>query len=163
MTDEDSGEPTEQSTSDTRELTVSRIVEAPPDRVYEAFVDPDELAQWMHPPGATCEVHHFEPEVGGSYRITMRGETPDGGEYSHSYGGAFEELVPGERIVQTESPEAEDSGMSGEMTVTITFDGVPDGTAVTVRIEIPAAWPDDAIGGWEAALGNLARLVTQDG
>lgn len=158
MTDEDNGGTTEQRTSETRELTVSRVVEAPPDRVYGAFVDPDELARWMHPPGATCEVHRFEAEVGGSYRITMSGQTPDGSEYSHTYGGTFEELVPGERIVQTESPEADGSGMSGEMTITITFDHVPDGTEVTVRIEIPAAWPDEAIGGWEAALENLAGL-----
>lgn len=163
MTDEDHGDTTEQRTDKTRELTVSRVVEAPPDRAYEAFVDPDELAKWMHPPGATCEIQRFEAEVGGSYRITMRGETPDGSAYSHTYGGTFEELVPGERIVQRESPEADGSGMSGEMTVTITFEDVPDGTKVTVRIEIPAAWPDEAIGGWEAALGNLEQLLAEDG
>lgn len=49
--------------------------------------------------------------------------------------------------------------MSGEMTVTITFEEVPDGTEVTVRLEIPAVWPDEAIGGWEAALENLDGLL----
>jgi uncharacterized protein YndB with AHSA1/START domain len=159
MTDEDNGDTTASVTSETRELTTSRVVEAPPERVYEAFTDPDELGQWMHPSGATCEVHHLEAEEGGTYRITMSGETPDGNEYGHTYGGTFEELVPGERIVQTEAPESDGSGMDGEMTVTITFDDVPDGTEVTVLLEIPATWPDGAIGGWEAALGNLAARL----
>lgn len=150
---------TDGATNETRSLTTSQVIEAPPERVYRTFVDPDELAQWMHPPGANCEIHHLDADEGGTYRITMSGESPDGTEYSHTYGGTFEELVPGERIVQTESPEADDPGMAGEMTVTITFDDVPDGTEVTVLIGIPAAWPDEAIGGWEAALGNLAELV----
>ncbi len=158
MTDHDTEESTDSEPDATRSLTTSRVIDAPPQRVYEAFVDPDELGQWMHPPGATCQVHHLEPEEGGTYRITMRGETPDGSEYSHTYGGTFEELVPGERIVQTEVPD-DDAGMPGEMTVTITFEEVPDGTAVTVRLEIPAAVPDEAIGGWEAALGNLAARM----
>ncbi len=153
----DDGGTTDSDTSETRELTVSRVVEAPPERVYEAFLDPDELAQWMHPTGFSAEVHHLEPEEGGSYRISMTGEAEAVAEHSHSYGGTFEELVPGERIVQTEVPEVD--GMDGEMTVTITFDDVPDGTEVTVLVEIPAAWPDDAISGWEDALGNLAELL----
>jgi uncharacterized protein YndB with AHSA1/START domain len=160
MTGNDDGERTDRNQTDTKELTVSRVIQAPPERVYRAFVDPDELAQWMHPPGANCEIHHFDAEEGGSYRITMSGETPDGDEYSHSYSGTFEELVPGERIVQKEVPEV-DGGMDGEMTVTITFEDVPDGTEVAVSIEIPAAWPDQAIGGWESALGNLAERLEE--
>lgn len=101
MTDEDDGDGRDSDTSETRELTVSRVVEAPPERVYQAFVDPDELAQWMHPPGADCTIHHLDADEGGTYRITMNGETPDGTEYSHTYGGTFEELDPGERIVRT--------------------------------------------------------------
>lgn len=155
MTDNDNGEPTNSTTSDTRELTVSRVIEAPPTRVYEAFVDPDELAEWYHPPGFKAEIHDFNAEEGGSYRISMTGTTEGNADYSHSYTGTFEELVPGERIVQTEVP----GGMDGEMTVTITFDEVAEGTEVTVLLEIPSGWPDEAIGGWEAALGNLAEVL----
>lgn len=46
--------------------------------------------------------------------------------------------------------------MSGEKTVTSTFEEVPEGTEVTEVLEIPAAWPDNAIGGWKDALDNLA-------
>lgn len=155
MTRETDGGSSDGAPSETRELAVSRVVEATPARVYEAFTDPDELGQWMHPPGATCEVHHLEPEEGGTYRITMSGETPDGAEYGHTYGGTFRELVPGERIVQEESFE----GMPGEMTVTVAFEAVPEGTEVTVVMAVPADWPDDGIAGWEAALGNLAERL----
>ena len=157
MTDDGNGRTTDGESSETRALSVSRVVEAPPERVYEAFLDPDELSEWMHPPGAACEVHHLEPETGGTYRITMLGERPDGTEYGHTYGGPFEELVPGERIVQTEVAESDES--AAEVTLTVTFAAVPDGTEVTVTMEIPVEWPDDGIAGWEAALGNLAALL----
>lgn len=156
MTDDTTSTTEDSEPTETRELTVSRVIEAPPERVYEAFVDPDELAEWMHPPGFSAEVHHLDPEEGGTYRISMQGESGEMADHSHSYTGVFEELVPGERIVQTESPEGEAGGMDGEMTVTISFDEVEDGTAVHVLLEVPAPWPDEAIGGWEAALGNLA-------
>jgi uncharacterized protein YndB with AHSA1/START domain len=157
MTTEDTHDRTDSETDETRELTVSRVIGASPDRVYEAFVNPDELAEWMHPHGFSAEVHHLEPEEGGTYRISMTGKAEGMEDYSHSYTGTFEELVPGERIVQTESPDG--GGMTGEMTVTITFDEVPEGTEVNVRIEIPTEWPDEAIGGWEAALENLDSFL----
>lgn len=156
MTTEDNSDSTPGEASETRELTVSRTVGASPHRVYQAFIDPDELAQWMHPNGFSANVHHLEPAEGGSYRISMTSEGEGMEDYSHSYSGTFEELVPGERIVQTESPDTEAGEINGEMKVSITFEDVPDGTEVNVRIEIPTEWPDQAIGGWEAALGNLA-------
>ena len=155
MTDESGGNEPNSATTETRELTVSRVVEAPPERVYEAFVDPDELAEWYHPPGFGAEVHDFDATEGGSYRITMAGQTPETEEHAHTYDGNFEVLEPGQRIVQRETPP--DAG--GEMMVTITFEDVADGTEVTVTLEIPAAWPDGAIEGWEAALGNLTERL----
>lgn len=156
MTDNDSGGTSNRNPNQTRELTVSQAIEATPTRVYEAFLDPDELVAWMHPPGFEAQVHEFQAEEGGTYHISMSGATEETAKHGHSYTGTFEELVPGERIVQTEVPDA-DTGMDGEMTVTGFFEEAPDGTEVTVRIEIPAAWPDEAIGGWEAALANLSR------
>lgn len=159
MTTIDTSDGTDSETTGTLELTVNRVIGASPERVYRAFVDPDELTEWMHPPGFSAEVHHLEPEEGGSYRISMTGDAEGTEGHGHAYSGTFEELVPGERIVQTESPDGDGGGMAGDMTVTITFDDVPEGTEVTVRLEIPATWPDEAIGGWEAALGNLEALL----
>ena len=155
MTDWNKGEAMGSKPDGTRALSVGRTVDAPPGRVYEAFVDPAELAAWMHPPGARCEVHHFEAAVGGTYRITMSGDAPNGNEWRHTYGGRFEELVPGERIVQTEVAEADDPDMAAEITVSITFDAVSDGTEVLVTMTVPDEWPADGIKGWDAALDNL--------
>ncbi|WP_458208052.1 SRPBCC family protein [Haladaptatus sp. NG-SE-30] len=153
----DDAEPTTQE----RSITVSRVIEAPPERVYQAFLDPDELAQWLPPTGFSAEVHHLEPEEGGTYRITFTGETEAFADYDHSFGGTYLELVPGERIVYTDEFETDDPEMAGEMTVTVTFEEVPEGTEVTAHQEgIPEAIPpSDANEGWNDSLSNLAKLV----
>lgn len=159
--DTNDGESTTETATDEQSLTVSRVIKAPPERVYEAYLDPDELAQWLPPTGFSAEVHHLEPEAGGTFRITFTGETPELAEYGHSFRGTYKELVPGERIVYTDVFEVDDPGMAGEMTVTITFEAVDDGTEVTVRqTGIPEAIPpEDAQAGWTDSLGNLAQLV----
>ncbi|WP_458207335.1 SRPBCC domain-containing protein [Haladaptatus sp. NG-SE-30] len=147
-----------------RSITVSRVIEAPPERVYEAFLDSDELAQWLPPTGFSAEVHHLEPEEGGTYRITFTGETEELADYDHSFGGTYVVLEPGERIVQTDAFETDDPAMAGEMTVTVTFEAMPEGTEVTVHQEhIPAAIPpEDANEGWNNSLANLAALLEAD-
>lgn len=166
MTNDNSGsEPTTNSEqNDSRSITVSRVIEASPKRVYEAFLDPDELAQWLPPTGFSAEVHHLEPEEGGTYRATFTGETEELAEYGSTFGGTYLELVSGERIVYTDEFETEDPEMASEMTVTVTFEEVPDGTEITVRQEgIPEAIPpSDASDGWNDSLGNLAKLVEED-
>lgn len=144
-----------------RTMTVSRIIEAPPERVYEAFLDPNELVQWLPPTGFSAEVHQLEPEEGGTFRMTFTGETEEFAEYEHSFGGTYRELVPGKRIVHTDAFETDDPAMAGEMMVTITFEAVPDGTEVTVLQEgIPEAIPpEDSHAGWTDSLGQLAGLV----
>ncbi|WP_323173299.1 SRPBCC domain-containing protein [Natrialba sp. PRR66] len=161
MTDIDNehGEPT----TDERTMTVSRVIQAPPERVYDAFLDPDELAQWLPPTGFSAEVHHLEPEEGGTFRATFTGETPEFADMGHSFGGTYQELEPGERIVYTESFETDAPEMAGEMTVTVTFEDVPDGTEITVRqAGIPEAVPpSDANEGWNDSLENLAAIVEE--
>ncbi len=165
MTDDNSGsEPTTNSDqNDSRSMTANRVIEASPERVYEAFLDPDELAQWLPPTGFSAEVHHLEPEEGGTFRATFTGETEALADQGHSFGGTYRELSPGERIVYTESFDTDEPSMAGEMTVTATFEAVPDGTEITVRQEgIPEAIPpSDANEGWNDSLGNLAALVEE--
>lgn len=144
-------------------ITVSRVIAAPPGRVYDAFLDPDQLAQWLPPTGFSAEVHHLEPETGGTFRITFTGETEELADYGHSFGGEYLELVPGERIVHTDAFETDDPAMAGEMTVTVTFEAVDGGTDVTVLQEgIPEAVPpEDANAGWNDSLSKLAALVEE--
>lgn len=159
----DDGQQTDNRTGE-RSLTVSRVIEASPERVYDAFIDPDELAQWLPPTGFSAEVHHLEPEVGGTYRMTFTGETEELAEYGSTFGGTYHELVPGERIVYTDEFETDDPEMAGEMTVRVTFEAVPEGTEVTVHhVGFPEATsPSDANEGWTDSLSNLAALVEED-
>ena len=163
MTTNGNGDDRQQSDTQTAErtMTVSRVIETPPERVYEAFLDPDELVQWLPPTGFSAEVHQLEPEEGGTFRMTFTGETEEFAEYSHSFGGTYRELVPGQRIVHTDAFETDDPAMAGEMMVTVTFEAVPEGTEVTVRQEgIPEAIPpEDSHAGWTDSLGQLAGLV----
>ena len=152
---------TGESSSETRSVTVSRVIEAPPERVYDAFLDHEMFASWYPPTGYTAEVHHLEPEVGGTYRMTFYGDADELADFEQSFGGTYRELSRGERIVYTDAFESDEPTMAGEMTVTITFVEVPDGTEVTVHQEgIPEAIPpSDANAGWTDSLGTLAEIV----
>jgi uncharacterized protein YndB with AHSA1/START domain len=144
-----------------RTMTTSRVIEASPERVYEAFLDPNELAQWLPPTGFSAEIHHLEPEEGGTFRASFTAETEEFADYGSTFGGTYQELVPGERIVYTESFETDEPSMADEMTVTATFEDVPDGTEIIVRQGgIPEAIPpSDANEGWNESLENLADVV----
>lgn len=146
------------TTNTTSTLRISRIIKAPPERVYNAFLDPDAYAKWLPPGGFTGKVHQMDAREGGTYRMTFA--SLDKTE-AHSFGGRYLELKPFERIVHTDAFETDMPEMQGEMRITITFAEVPGGTEVTVVQEgIPhVVPPEDARAGWSMSLENLARLV----
>ena len=151
----------ESSTDEGRSVTVNRVIEASPERVYDAFVDPDELAAWLPPEGFSCEVHEFDATEGGTFRMSFTADIEELEPYAHTFHGTYEELSPGQRIVYTEEFESDDPGMAGEMTTTVTFEKVSGGTEVTAhQAGIPENIPpQDANEGWNDSLGNLAELV----
>lgn len=153
----------QEGTSEERSLTVTRVIEAPSERVYDAFLDPDELSEWLPPDGFSAEIHEFESEVGGTFRMTFNAETDELEPYSHTFYGQYEELSPGERIVYTQAFESDDPGMAGETTTTVTFEEITDGTEVTVRQSgIPEGIPaEDAEEGWNNSLDNLTHLIAE--
>lgn len=148
----------ETTETETGSIEVSRVIEAPAERIYKAFLDADALAKFSPPAGYTARYDHADGEVGGTYRGTFT--SLDKSE-EHSFGGEYVELVPNERIVQTDEFETDAPEMQSEMTVTITLEEIEDGTEVTVRQEgIPKPIPEeDAATGWGMSLENLARLV----
>ncbi len=77
-----------------RELVTSRVIDAPRERVFEAFRDPERLARWWGPKGFTNTFQLFEPWIGGHWRYVMRG--PGGGEYRNE--STFEDLGWPEQI-----------------------------------------------------------------
>ncbi len=153
----------ETTTNEDRSISVSRVIEASPERVYNAFVDPDELAAWLPPEGFSGEIHEFDASEGGTFRMSFNADIEELEPYSHSFHGAYKELSPGDRIVYTEEFESDDPGMAGETTTTVTFEKVSGGTEVTVRQtgipdNIP---PENANEGWIGSLENLADVVEE--
>lgn len=140
-------------------VTLHRVLTASPEKLYRAFTEADALAKWLPPNGFTCTVHHLEAKVGGTHRMSFRNFTTGD---SHSFGGEYLELVPGERLVYTDMFDA--PGLPGEMRVTVTLKAVSVGTEVTIVQEgIPDAIPAEACTlGWQESLRNLAKLVEPD-
>jgi uncharacterized protein YndB with AHSA1/START domain len=140
----------------TNTIRLHRVLRAPPERVYRAFLDPDAMSKWLPPNGFTGRVHHLEAKVGGSYRMSFTNFTTG---HSHAFGGKYLELQPNERIVHTDV--FDDPNLPGEMKVTLTFKAVSVGTELNVVQEgVPAAIPAEACYlGWQDSLTLLARLV----
>ena len=142
--------------STTGTVTLHRVFRAPPDRLYRAFLDPDAMAKWLPPHGFTGHVLSMDARVGGRYRMQF---TNFSNGQSHAFGGEYLELVPGERIVHTDS--FDDPNLPGEMRTTITFRPVLVGTEVTaVQEGIPAVIPTEMCYlGWQESLQLLALLI----
>jgi uncharacterized protein YndB with AHSA1/START domain len=137
-------------------VRLHRVLLAPPERIYRAFLDADAMAKWLPPNGFTGKVHHMDATVGGSYKMSF---TNFGTGSTHSFGGRYLELVPNEKIRHTDT--FDDPKLPGEMTVTITLKKGSVGTELAIVQEgIPAAIPLDACYlGWQESLNLLAKLV----
>src|ERR1700744_6349301 len=136
-----------------------RVLATNPEKVYRAFLDADALAKWLPPNGFTCTVHHLEPKVGGTFKMSFRNFTTG---HSHSFGGEYVELVPGERLRYTD--RFDDPNLTGEITVTVMLKKVLIGTEVNIeQAGIPDAIPPEACYlGWQESLRNLAKLVERE-
>ena len=140
----------------THTVRLHRILRATPERIYRAFLDPDAMAKWLPPNGFTGKVHHMEPKVGGTFKMSFTNFTT---KKSHSFGGTYLELVPNERIRYTD--RFDDPNLPGEMQATITLKQVSCGTEMNVVQEgIPEVIPTEACYlGWQESLDKLKRLV----
>lgn len=140
-------------------VTLHRVLPAPPERVYRAFLDPDAMAKWLPPHGFTGRVLQMDARVGGGYR--MQFTNLSSGKVM-AFGGRYLELVPNERIVNTDA--FDDPNLPGEMHNTITLKAVSVGTELTVvQSGIPAAIPAEACYlGWQESLQLLTQLVSAE-
>jgi len=132
------------------------VLRTTPERLYRAFIDPDALVKWLPPNGFTGKMHHMDPRVGGTYKMSFTNFTSG---KSHSFGGEYLELVPHERLRWTD--RFDDPNLPGEMTVTVRLKKVSVGTEVNIVQEgIPDVIPPDACTlGWQESLTLLAKLV----
>lgn len=140
-------------------IRIHRVITAPPERIYRAFVDADAFAKWLPPNGFTARVHELDARVGGSYRMSFTNFTNG---QSHSFGGEYLELVPNERIRY--SATFDDPNLPGRMQTTITLKAVSCGTEMTATQEgIPEVIPlEQCYLGWQESIESLMRLVTPD-
>lgn len=117
----------ESSEDQERSFTVNRVIDAPAERVFEAFLNPDNLAVWTSPPGFEAMVEEGEPEEGGTFRIMNQGVTEETKPHSHPFIGTFQEFSKPEKIVFTDDSPVEQMGEGARITVTVTFKEVPTG------------------------------------
>jgi uncharacterized protein YndB with AHSA1/START domain len=140
-------------------VRLHRVLRASPERVYRAFLDPAAMAKWLPPYGFTCQVHHMDARVGGTFSMSFTNFSTNEG---HSFGGEYLELVPAEKIRYTD--KFDDPNLPGEMMATVTLAPVSCGTGLNVVQEgIPAAIPVEMCYlGWQESLAQLATLVEPD-
>lgn len=143
-------------TMSTGTVKLHRVLKAPAERVFKAFVDADAMAKWLPPHGFTGKVHYIDLRVGGSYRMSFTNFSTGA---SHSFGGEYLEIVPSRRLVHTD--RFDDPKLPGEMRTTIGFTPVSCGTELGIVQEgIPAPIPVEACTlGWQESLALLAQLV----
>ena len=137
-------------------IRLHRVLAAPPERVYRAFVDPGAICKWLPPNGFTCTVHELDAKVGGRYRMSF---TNFGTGNSHAFGGEYLELVPNQRLRYTD--RFEDPNLPGELRVTVDLKQTAVGTEVSIVQEnVPVVIPAEACYlGWQDSLNQLAALV----
>ncbi|HKY97975.1 MAG TPA: SRPBCC family protein [Gemmatimonadaceae bacterium] len=137
-------------------VKLHRVLQAKPERVYRAFLDADAKVKWLPPNGFTAKMHHDDPRVGGSYKMSFTNFSTGN---SHSFGGEYVELKPNELIRYVD--RFDDPNLPGEMKVTVSIKQVSVGTELNVTQEgIPDAIPAEACYlGWQESLFLLAKLV----
>jgi uncharacterized protein YndB with AHSA1/START domain len=137
-------------------VRLHRVLATRPEKVYRAFLEADALAKWLPPDGFLCTVHHLEPKVGGTFRMSFRNFTTGNG---HSFGGEYVELVANQRLRYTD--KFDDPALVGTMEVTVTLKATAVGTDLDiVQSGIPDAIPVEACYlGWQQSLFNLAKVV----
>jgi uncharacterized protein YndB with AHSA1/START domain len=137
-------------------IRLHRVLRAPPERIYRAFLDADAMCKWLPPNGFTGKVYQMDAQVGGTYRMSFTNFSTG---HSHAFGGTYLELIPYERLRYT--GKFDDPALPGEMQTTITLRKIFCGTELSaVQEGIPEVIPTEACYlGWQESLILLAQLV----
>jgi len=139
-----------------RTVQLHRVLRARPDKVYRAFLEAGAMAKWLPPYGFTCQVHHLDARVGGTFRMSFHNFSTGNG---HSFGGEYLELIPNELIRYTD--KFEDPDLPGVLEVTVSLKPVLCGTELSIsQSGIPDPIPlEMCYLGWQESLLQLATLV----
>lgn len=149
-----------------KQLVIERRLQAPPERVFDAFTDAEQLKQWWWPNGFTCPAAEVDLRVGGKYRLAMEwpGSFPAAAQFSHHMGGEFYEIDRPRRLVMSGRAVNDEQGELFATLIEVTFEPRDGGTAITVRQSYFAPLPPpEAMGGaeqgWSEQLQKLERLL----
>jgi uncharacterized protein YndB with AHSA1/START domain len=146
-----------------REITITRIFDAPRALVFKAWTDAAMLAQWWGPKGFTNPVCELDPHVGGAIRIHMR--APDGAVYPMD--GEIREIVPPERLVFTNNALDGDGNRVTEGLTTVTFTDEGGKTKLTLHtrgaavVEIAVKYLQGMEYGWMQSIDKLQALLAR--
>ena len=137
-------------------VNLHRVISAPVEKVYKAFVDADAMASWLPPYGFVCKVHSLDAKVGGTYSMSFINFTTGN---SHSFGGEYLEIIPNEFLKYTD--QFDDPNMPGKMITTIQLKSVLSGTElIATQDGIPDSIPIEMCYlGWQESLDKLKHLV----
>ena len=110
-------------------VRITREFDAPPDKVFRAWTDPDLVARWLGPRSVTTRIDNWDARTGGSYRYVAERD----GEKIASFYGSFHEVRPNERLVQTFTWEGMPDGVSLD---TMTFEDLGNGRTRVVGLSV---------------------------
>jgi uncharacterized protein YndB with AHSA1/START domain len=146
----------------------SRVIDAPPERVFAAMVDPEALAAWLPPDGMSGSFERFDARPGGSYRLVLtyadasqaQGKTTANSDVVDA---RFVDVVPDARLVQAVDFVSDDPAHAGTMTMTWEVTPAGDGTRVEFRADdVPdGISAEDHATGLRSSLANLASYLAQ--
>lgn len=146
--------------------TASRVISAPPQRVFAALIDREALEAWLPPGGMTGRFERFDPRPGGSYRLVLTYLDPDASSGKATADSdvvevRYLDLVPGERVVQAVDFVSDDPAFSGTMTMTWAVTEASGGTRVDITAkDVPdGISAEDHAAGLASSLSNLARYL----
>jgi uncharacterized protein YndB with AHSA1/START domain len=146
--------------------TASRIIDAPPEAIYRAFVERDALLAWLPPDGMSGEMLEFEPRPGGAFRMALHYSAPGHGKTTDDtdvVDSEFAELVPNQRVVQLVRFKSDDPAFAGTMRMVWDLEPAESGTRVIILAEDvpPGIGEEDHHAGLRSSLENLAKYVTE--
>lgn len=141
-------------------LVITRTFSAPRERVFRAWTEPEHFARWFGPAESTLPFLRMDAPPGGI--LHFQHTFPD---YEDVWvGGAFDEVAPPRRLAFTcwfsnpDGERVERPGFPAQMTISVTFDALEDGTRVTVR-QAGLERDQGEVEGWRQGLDRLAALL----
>jgi uncharacterized protein YndB with AHSA1/START domain len=137
-------------------ITIHRVLKAPPERVYRAFIEASAMEKWLPPSGFTGKVAHIDARVGGTFRMSF---TSFATGHTHGFAGEFLEMKPHEMLCYTD--KFDDPALPGVITVTVRLMAVSCGTDVHItQANVPEVIPPEMCYlGWQDSMRQLAALV----